>query len=250
MKRQALISILVAMVLSSAVHAGEARRATVPDIIQSEVASTPAWVAASVALADDGTLRGDLFAEATRRSIARYLKSNEGRAECATTLGRVADQAASTRSASDLITNARSLFSGTVLDAREGFLFGSPGTLVAVEVEEWVKGGVQAPVFLFHPYARIRTPHGVICAVPVAAAPAPSNGDRVMIFAYTHPVGLGAAIFRIEAARQMVLRGRAAEHTPEAIRRELGNSREWRDLVEFVRTHPGVKAPSREPEVR
>lgn len=254
MRRQIHLTLLL-IVLSPTLSAGAGdplHTSRVPDLIESQVPATPAWVAADVAFGADGTLRSDLFAEATRRSVQRYLTNKEARRQAATTaedrdecairLGRMVAQAAPTATADDLIRYSRAIFSGTVTAIREGFLFGSPGTLVAIDVETWLKNDAteRRSVFLFHPSARIRTPNGTICSAPVIDAPSPSAGDRLMVFAYLQPVGEGVAVYRVEAAKQMVLHGRNMKHTPEAIREHARDS--WKEMVDFVRKHPATKA--------
>lgn len=223
----------------------------VPDVIESQVAGRPAWVAADVAFGEDGRLRSDLFAEHWRRAIDRYLADKEKRRnaatteadrdECATRIGHMIEQAAPTATIDHLIQYSRAIVTGTVVEAREGFLFGSPGTLAAIDVETWLKNvdGAAQTVFLFHPSARIRTPHGTICGAPVRPAPTPSAGDRLMLFAYLKPIGEGVSIFAVEPSSQMVLRGSQVEQLPDAIRRSIGE--EWTEIVSFVRRHPAIK---------
>ena len=258
-----LFTLLFMFGLAAEMEAGPAGQSRIPDVIESDVPGVaPAWVAADIALAADGNLRSDLFQEATVRDIRRYLDNKEvrrqsarteaDRDECATTRGAHLEQFSSTASTDNLVTNSSYIINASVADLREGFLFGSPGTLIALDVAEWLKQENvdvrRRPAYLFFPSARISTPHGTICAKPWPPVPTPAKNDHVLLFSYLRPIGLNAAIFQVEAAKQMILTGRAATHLPEVMRRDIAPSSDFAEVVAFVRRHPGTTVRSRERE--
>ena len=67
-----------------------------------------------------------------------------------------------------------------------------------------------------------------------------------MIFAFLGPVGVTAAIFEADVAKQLILDGRTAKHLPETIRREISASTDFAGILEFVRHHRGIAVRSRE----
>ena len=165
--------------LNATMTGAPADLARVPDVIESEIPGVaPAWVAADIAVASDGNLRADLFDAGSIASIRRYLNNQAARRkaarteaerdECAVTLGRTLEQFSSTASADHLVTNSSYIIRASVAGLREGFLFGTPGTLIALDGDEWLKREnadvSERPAYLFFPNARISTPRGTICA--------------------------------------------------------------------------------------
>jgi hypothetical protein len=257
-KVSALLLILGATAAMAVGPTGESR---VPDVIESEVPGVPpAWVAANIALAPDGNLRSHLFLEASISTIRNYFNEKARQStnttadpdECSVTLGQALEQFSSTATTDNLVSNSSYIISASVADLREGFLFGNPGTLIALDVADWLKHENdevrQRPAYLFFPSARITTPHGTICAKPWPHVPTPAKGDQLLVFSYLGPVGINAAIFQIRPSKQLILDGPAAKYLPEAMRPKAGASLDFAETVALVRRNPGIgfRSPERE----
>lgn len=146
----------------------------VPEIIKNERAdAVPVWVSADVALTSSGDLRSDVMPTHRTNEFRRRLEQKVGKTKeteiCDTTTSHITEIYVSTASAADLVRNSRYIFRGAVRALGEGFFFGSPGTLIAVDPEQWLKHEthevLDRPLFFFFSRAAIATPHGTICAI-------------------------------------------------------------------------------------
>jgi hypothetical protein len=93
----------------------------------------------------------------------------------------------------DAILNARAIVAGTIQSVTPGFFFGTPGSLVELGNLDKIKaeapyGRVQESLFIRLPYARFVSGGTEYCRESGPAAYAPKIGDRVLVFAYDHPM--------------------------------------------------------------
>lgn len=191
---------------------------SVPDLIpyhRPEVAH-PVWVAAEEAVAEDGSLRLDLFSPSARVSLRGVLAANVD-GQCNRYLGEpISLNQVSDRTLDEVVASASIIVSGTVAEARQGFLAGVPGTLVAIHDTTRLKavkllssGDV---LYVFFPTARIETKQGPICGAPPARAIAvPESGDRLIAFLIGGPVDQRAAILSVDVTRHLLVQPRNAE---------------------------------------
>jgi hypothetical protein len=247
------VFLFLAAVALAADGAAERLPSGVPDIIENERAGlAPVWVSAEAALDAAGDLRSDIIASHKAIELRRRLERNaatkgtriesEAADGCDTTTSYVSPHFSSTASADDLVKNSRYIFSGSVTDLRQGFYFGSPGTLLAVRPKQWLKHETEAvierPIYIFFSQAKIKTPHGTICSTPVPRVPRPSVGDEILIFAYHQPLGRDAGVFELRPDQQMSFEGSAGTYVPKAL---LGapNSN-LATIVTSIREHPRI----------
>jgi hypothetical protein len=227
-----VFSLAAIAVLSISVNAAGIDK--VPSVILDPYSPWPAWVAADVAVAPDGTLREDQvgqFIPALRRVAllnTAALAKEEGTADlsaeggdlCRIFRGPPAYHIIRTSSLDDLMNHAGVIVSGEILAGRQGFLGGLPGTLYAVAAH-YLKGEPVRETLFFYPHARISTADGMICArAPGVSGPPPQAGDRVLIFFLAKPrVEYGRVILSVAADRELVHESRGAgTHVPASLR--------------------------------
>ena len=252
---------VVLIALSAGIYA-ESARLGIPDVIENERAdAVPVWVSAEVAIAAEGTLRTDVIESAKAEELKRRLELRkeprtgiEGVAaeaeECDTITSYSPAQYSSAGSASDLVQNSRYIFSASVANLRQGFYFGTPGTLIALDPEEWLKRETEnvdeRPLYVFFPQATIKTPRGTICARPWPRVPMPAIGDEVLIFAYSPPIGRDARVFELRPDKQMSFEGRSGAYVPEALR-QVHRSSDLATIIDSIRHHSGIgELPARQ----
>jgi len=90
-------------------------------------------------------------------------------------------------SLADLTTYSKSVVRGTVRTVDFGFSFGTPSSLLGVEVSEVVKGPrPKSPFYIDYPIARFKIGPYYFCNTNQGFEPVP--GDQVLLFDYTGPV--------------------------------------------------------------
>jgi hypothetical protein len=88
---------------------------------------------------------------------------------------------------SDLGTYSKSIVRGTVRSVDLGFAFGSPSSLVGVEISEVIKGpSPKSPFYIDYPIAHFRIGPYYFCNAEKGFEPRP--GDGILLFDYTGPV--------------------------------------------------------------
>lgn len=170
------------------------------------------WVAAEEAIDANGRLRTDILghsisslrknAELNRKMAAKAAAAPDD--ECRVFVGSIPDNFKPKGSLEELTSNAEAIVSGRVVDIRQGFLGGDPGSLLKLSAK-WLKGTASTETYLFFPLAKIKTTDGLVCAQPVGEFDVPHIGDRFVAFAMYSPViAEGQAIFHVNLARQVV----------------------------------------------
>lgn len=224
---------------------------SVPGLIPYQRADVthPLWVAAEEAVAEDGTLRLDLFSQSARVSLRGVLAANTD-GECNRYLGEpISLNQVSDRTLDDLVASASIIVSGTVSDARQGFLAGVPGTLVAIHDTTRLKAvkSVSAGdvLYVFFPTARIETKQGPVCGEPPARATAvPESGDRLIAFLIGGPVDQRAEILSVDVTRHLLVQPRNAETFNQAfLAAQLpAEARQFDVAVERIRNHAAIRS--------
>ena len=88
---------------------------------------------------------------------------------------------------SDLATHSRSIVLGTIASVARGFSFGTPASLLEVEIHEVVKGRAPGPrIYVDYLVARFRIGPYYFCNANKGYEPSP--GDRILVFDYAGPV--------------------------------------------------------------
>lgn len=206
----------------------------VPAVLPGTNSPWPRWVAADVAVAQDGSLRSEMlgqFIPSLRRLAlmnTAALSSDSDAAQdhrvgnldqCRVHRGAVPDYASRASSLTDLSTKAAIIVTGEVVATREGFYGGLPGTLLLLSAR-YMRGTPATETFLFYPHARIATADGLICAKPPGDYVPPQVGDRVLILALGDVrQDSGRAIFRVSVERELVHESRfGVTRVPDALR--------------------------------
>jgi hypothetical protein len=114
--------------------------------------------------------------------------------------------------------------SGRVSSIQEGFLHNLPGSLLRLSGRA-IKGTATEEIFLFYPFARIRTADGLVCARPVGEFQPPSVGDHLIIFSMNPALVTGdRMILHVDPAREIIHQGAAGRRVvPLTFARELGS---------------------------
>lgn len=218
-----------------------------PEQIRISASGVSAWVAESVAVDDSGRLSASaldrhdverLTAVANRdMNSGTRTDSADREKPCEKSTGRVLHQFGTTNSIGELTQYAHAIFAGEVSASQQGFLFGEPGTLFAVEVSASAKGEVKRgdTVYLFYPFARISTVHGVICAQPLGTTTVPHPGDGLVLFPFLPAVG-DTPIYRLDPRRQLIVTRDGRTHVPENLTRELSPEATPTLIIEQVRS--------------
>lgn len=87
----------------------------------------------------------------------------------------------------DLATYSESIVRGTIRTVDLGFSFGTPTSLLGVEVSEVIKGRApKSPFYVEYPVARFKIGPFSFCNLNKGYEPRP--GDEILLFAYSGPV--------------------------------------------------------------
>lgn len=198
------------------------------------------WIAAEDAIDASGRLRPEVLGH--RISSLRTNAALNGYDECRVFVGTIPDNFKARGSLQELTANAAAIVSGHVVDIREGFLSGEPGSLLKLSAT-WLKGMPTAETYLFFPLARIRTAEGLVCAQPVGEFDVPHVGDRFVAFAmYSPVVAEGQAIFHVNLARQVVHQPRDGKPRLPVALKDFGSALAPLDALERA-----IRAARKEP---
>ncbi|HEX6095583.1 MAG TPA: hypothetical protein VF432_04590 [Thermoanaerobaculia bacterium] len=171
-----------------------------------------AWISTRHALDESGRLNSALVdspalrANAKLRRKHRQMQADATAApeECRTFLGTPSEHFKSTASLQDVAAGAEVIVSGRVVSTGEGFLHNLPGSLLRL-AGSTLKGETTGEIFLFYPYARIRTADGLVCARPVGQYLPPAVGDRLIVFSMTPAfVSEGRTILSADPPREII----------------------------------------------
>ena len=197
----------------------------VPDVIEAAtLGAPPLWVAAEVAITQDGTLDERIVGPAGVAAYRRWERStqqhrerlhragrNPARDECLFSTGRGPTHAKPTSTADDLVTNAERIVSGRVTELRQGFFLGQPGSLASL-VDIKVANDTSSdeePLFVFVPQAKIDLAFGVVCADLGSGNFRLVPGDRIVAFSMQAPyAGDGYRVIAPDVHRELVVQSR------------------------------------------
>lgn len=179
--------------------------AEVPDLIPARAPGreAPAWISADAAVRNGGidprrfspeeaisvqqALEADL---SYRLRTDNLIPKDAGQGKCVlwTTTSIDWEDGLPNRSLPALLSNAKAVLLGTVIDSQQGFYFGQPGSLYEVKVDRTIKyPGPQAPrtVLVFYQFAKIPVGDAMLCAkAGRGEAEVPALGARVAVFSY------------------------------------------------------------------
>jgi hypothetical protein len=181
-----------------------------------------AWVSVRHALDESGRLKTNLVDSPLLRANARLNAAAAGAGECRAFLGTHPEHFKSTASLRDAAAGAELIVSGRVLAIEEGFLHNLPGSLLSIAGSA-IKGSATEEVYLFYPYARIRTVDGLVCARPVGEFQPPAAGDHLIIFSMNPALVSGfRTILQVDPTRALIHQSAAGRRfVPAAFTREL-----------------------------
>lgn len=101
----------------------------------------------------------------------------------------------STATLSDLASNSKSIFRGTIRSIDLGFDAGVPGSLLSMEVSEVIKGPAPQPLaYISYPVARFKIGPFHFCNATKGFEP--HEGDEVLLFDYMGPGDRDDLLFR------------------------------------------------------
>jgi hypothetical protein len=198
----------------------------VPALSSSIRDGRPLWVAEDVAFEDNGDLRHDRFTAVTRYRFETHRAANVS--ECRVFAGAATDgEVQPSKSLEALAGDSRSIISGKIIAARQGFFAGRPGTLFAVEVQEHLKkpagDRTKARVLLFVGNATIATARGLICAKDFSLVSVPALGDRVLFFSSHEPFDADGEIYAIDTKHQLIVQTKSGLSAPVALSKETAS---------------------------
>jgi hypothetical protein len=211
------------------------------------------WIAAERAVGANGKLDRDAlgrFAESAGRTagmkVPEWTKRNPPKSPrrqwpelegCEIFRAGVIDHFQPTSTIADLTTHAEFIVSGRIAAIRQGFLGGSPGSLLLLSMTETLKGEAVGESYLFYPLARIETSDGLICAKPLGEFVPPAVGDRVLLFSMVRPHRFeGRTIFTVNTARELVHEPQKEPlQVPAALKSLTGSALQFEDVVQAVR---------------
>lgn len=231
---------------------GTILEAQAPSILESKVErheTPPPWLSAEAVADAEKIIDLDLInsyalrmrVEKQQRALGDHLRAEELRAgekplitsipfsECKSTsfLEDHRGGAGSTATLSDLAVNSKSILRGTIQTIDVGFDWGSPASLLGVEVSEVVKG--PAPKSLFYvtyPVARFKIGPFYFCNANTGFEPRP--GDEILLFDYTGPVDRDDVLY-VPRFEQIFFQGQSGILVPPT---QLKNTSE----LETIRT--------------
>lgn len=184
-------------------------------------AAAPVWVSSELAFDRLGNPRPDYFTKTQQQIISGNQSSNSS-GTCTAFLASPSELFQSMSSMEALVRNSQTIVTGDVIALHAGFFNGFPGTLYAIQVRDRLKSfghSTSSPrMFLFYPETTIQTPRGNICARVFGDVPAPSVGDRVLVFDYTLALDREQLILDPDGRRQLVIERKGQLHTPAALK--------------------------------
>lgn len=251
MKSLVLVAALI-VVLNGSVMAGDPPRPTPPSQVAKAYDARwtePVWVPASAAFDSKGDLRNDLFDEATRKRFDRLRKKNSG-AECEVFVGPPSELPHVSGSLDERTQRALAIAAGTVIEAEQGFYFGSPATAFAIHVDERLKAFGRASrnaeiVRIVVNQAKITTAKGMVCSTPGTDARVPQVGDRVLVFAYVDPIDEDGRIFQVNPRADLIIERDNHLLLPS----QFEGFKALHDVLRAVRENPRVnQMPERQAE--
>ena len=133
------------IVAAASLSFAKTSRAAIPDIIR-DGQGAAAWVSASAAVDAGGELRAELFGDRVSSARANARLNGASSDECRVFVGPTPEHDQSTASADDLVRNAKTIVSGRVLEIREGFYYGVPGSLIRLEAAHSSRGPGRRPL--------------------------------------------------------------------------------------------------------
>ena len=235
MSRKAILSAVVCSLLICPI--GASGDTLIPEVSISIRDGRPLWIAEEMAFDDNGDLKLDLFTAAARYRFDIHRASNLS--ECRVFAGAGTDgEVTAPKSLETLAEFSRSIISGKVVAARQGFFAGRPGTLFAVDVQDRLKNPVKdrakTRVLLFVGAATITTVRGLICAKDFSIVSVPTLGDRVLFFSYYEPFDADGEIYAVDTKHQLIVQTKSGLAAPVALSEET-KSLDFEQVVGRVR---------------
>jgi hypothetical protein len=217
----------------------------IPATIPHPVAGMPpVWTAARAATDDAGLLRKDVVSRAVRNTLERRARQPQSidLETCETEIVHPVEQFGRTDTIAGLIASSRTIVHARVVASEEGFLYGIPVTLIALDVIERLKSldDVRTDrVYWAFPHARIKTPEGLVCGGGRKDAPIPTPGNEVVLFSFLKERPQGSAL-RLHPHWQMVLRHTDGVYLPEAFRSSTAKGASLEEVLSIVKKDSAV----------
>jgi hypothetical protein len=235
------------LALSGLLFTVPAFAAAIPRKIPSTAGGSPIWVAFDDAIDEEEHLReSETGPEATAfMSAVRQF----GRGRTATVSG--SDPCANgawaqpelghfrrDRTFPDLMSDSLDIASGTVTAISQGFLTGSPQSLLRVEVNHTYRSSgtlfqEQGAILVSYPYVTATIDGALVCVRPQGSSFKPAIGDRVAVFGYFAGLGARKNVLLASAARQLIFEHAGALILPS--RMEGDDLRNARNLDAVLR---------------
>lgn len=216
--RSLLIAALPVFGLATAFAGGHRAGTEIPDAFYSTVEEreAPLWVSAELARTPQNQIDWKLFPSNESASLRRQLAAQERLKAEEGPRSLTARQASGREPVEDdncvlyeksfhhlsgeltapgfegLLESARAIYSASIRDISQGFLLGSPASVLKLEIEEvWKAEDGLAPakeLFAVYPFARFAIGDGVFCSGAPEGLLRPKPGQRLIVFITSDPL--------------------------------------------------------------
>lgn len=184
----------------------------------------PIWVSESSAVDEEGRLRKELFEPSVAGSLGDPDATPGARVgPCAVNLLQPPiEQFVELGSLDTLARNSTDVFIGEVVELRQGFLVGMPGTLYAIRPTVVLsRDPLATELYVFISQARIPLHFGDICSTVSPETVIPRVGDRILAFLYLEAYDPEKTIYRVDPQRQLIVERRGRVLVPSALTDQL-----------------------------
>lgn len=217
MKATRRFAVLVSAILLS----GTPLRAQAPSVLEQKerLQGPPLWVSAEAVADEEKIVNLDLIkspstlglvesVEKQRRELGDRISTEKSRtggkpavvaipaSECESSFFAIDDRggAGLRGTLAELATYSRSIVRGIVRSVDMGFSYGTPSSLVGVDVSDVLKGPIlKSPFYIDYPVAHFSIGPFYFCNATKGFEPSP--GDEVLLFDYTGPVGRDEVLY-------------------------------------------------------
>lgn len=216
--RYALLAALPVLGMAASLTSGPSTQDSIPEVFYSSVADrqAPIWISADHARTSANQIQWKLFAPDERESLRHKLAAQERLKATEPIRGLSALQISGREPVGDdncvtyeqaflhlsgqierpglegLLKSARGVYSASIEGFSQGFLLGSPASVLELRVNEVLKSeGGPVPVqelFAVYPFARFAIGQDVFCSGVPGKIPQPKIGQQVIVFVTSEPL--------------------------------------------------------------
>lgn len=164
----------------------------VPDSLTSARTGQPVWRSLATA-ASDGAMQWELFSDVERHVIGlqvsqgrKLLQGRDAEADACLEIEPLIGDVPIFETLTETAAHSAAVYSGSVTDAKSGFLGSLLGTVYEVSIDQDLKGGtvpVPRQVLFFYPAAEARVEGVFLCPTGFRDRARPALGGRLLLFA-------------------------------------------------------------------